>query len=174
MNRDLDMLALILVIALFALLMFVARHPASPAGDVIPPATERTDEVDLLLPGAPRGEPLSGELDATTVPASAGRGAPTHPPPRVVRGVATTYGDETGTGHWNGWVAWPDGPGWRLEVCGLADCATVISNDAGPALERQRAGVVIDLGPDLFERVSGKDWTRGRTLVRVSVLGRVE
>jgi hypothetical protein len=79
----------------------------------------------------------------------------------------TTYGPG-----WDGWIAWPDGPGWRLRVCGAGGCRTVTSNDAGPSLAGQRKGRVIDVDVPTFEAVSGVRWTMGIAEVSVQVLGR--
>ena len=82
----------------------------------------------------------------------------------VVEGIASTFGPG-----WDGWIAWPKGPGFRLHVCGPADCRDVTSNDAGPDLEMQRAphNRIIDLDVRTFESVCGVPWTRG--LCRVTV-----
>lgn len=85
----------------------------------------------------------------------------------TVAGIASTYGPG-----WDGWIAWPSGPGWRLRVCGPGGCIVVVTTDAGPDLAMQRAGRVVDLDVATFELVAGTDWTVGLTRVTVTVLGR--
>lgn len=90
-------------------------------------------------------------------------------PKRITRfGIASTYGPG-----WKGWIAWPQGPGWRLRVCGAGGCAVVVTTDAGPDLAMQREGRIVDLDITTFERVAGTSWTIGLTKVKVTVLGRV-
>lgn len=90
-------------------------------------------------------------------------------PRRSVVGVASTYGPG-----WDGWLAWPGGPGWKLRVCGPASCVVVVTTDAGPDRAMQRAGRVVDLDVSTFERVAGAPWTIGLTKVTITVLGRVD
>jgi hypothetical protein len=85
----------------------------------------------------------------------------------TVAGIASTYGPG-----WDGWIAWPSGPGWRLRVCGPGGCVVVVTTDAGPDLAMQRAGRVVDLDVPSFEVVAGGAWTIGLTRVTVTVLGR--
>ena len=85
----------------------------------------------------------------------------------TVAGIASTYGPG-----WDGWIAWPSGPGWRMRVCGPGGCIVVVTTDAGPDLAMQRAGRVVDLDVPTFELVAGADWTIGLTKVSVTVLGR--
>jgi hypothetical protein len=87
----------------------------------------------------------------------------------TVAGVASTYGPG-----WDGWIAWPSGPGWRLRVCGPAGCVVVVTTDAGPDLAMQRAGRIVDLDVPSFELVAGVRWTIGLTRVTVTVLGRAK
>lgn len=84
-------------------------------------------------------------------------------------GIASTYGPG-----WDGWLAWPGGPGWKLRVCGPAKCVLIVTTDAGPDRAMQRAGRVVDLDVATFERVAGAPWTIGLTKVTVTVLGRVD
>lgn len=92
-----------------------------------------------------------------------------HPKPDTRTGIASTYGPG-----WDGWIAWPDGPGWKLRVCGSGGCAVVVTTDAGPDRAMQRAGRILDLDVATFERVAGVSWTVGLTKVSVTVLGRVD
>ena len=88
--------------------------------------------------------------------------------PRSMVGIASTYGPG-----WDGWLAWPGGPGWKLRVCGPAKCVVIVTTDAGPDRAMQRAGRVVDLDVPTFERVAGAPWTIGLTRVTVTVLGRI-
>jgi hypothetical protein len=110
-------------------------------------------------------EPLAIETSPTdaTAPKDA---PPTKPVKRT--GTASTYGPG-----WDGWIAWPDGPGWRLRVCGPGGCVVVVTTDAGPDRAMQRAGRIVDLDVETFERVAGASWTTGLTKVTVTVLGEV-
>lgn len=109
----------------------------------------------------------SSEVPPTSRP-SPSRVSHETPTALVVRGKASTYGDG-----WDGWIAWPDGPGWRLEVCGAGGCETVVSNDAGPSLAMQREGRIIDLDVPTFESVCAARWrVVGLCPVTVTVLGR--
>jgi rare lipoprotein A (peptidoglycan hydrolase) len=92
--------------------------------------------------------------------------SPSKPAKRT--GTASTYGPG-----WDGWIAWPDGPGWRLRVCGPGGCVVVVTTDAGPDRAMQRAGRIVDLDVATFERVAGVSWTTGLTKVTVTVLGEV-
>jgi hypothetical protein len=85
----------------------------------------------------------------------------------TVAGIASTYGPG-----WDGWIAWPSGPGWRLRICGPGGCIVVVTTDAGPDRAMQRAGRVVDLDVRSFEVVAGVDWSIGLTRVTVTVLGR--
>jgi hypothetical protein len=88
---------------------------------------------------------------------------------RTIRtGIASTYGPG-----WKGWIAWPQGPGWRLRVCGAGGCVVVVTTDSGPDRAMQRAGRIVDLDVTTFERVAGVPWTVGLTRVTVTVLGQV-
>lgn len=77
---------------------------------------------------------------------------------RIVRGEATTYGGA----QYNGLLALPEGPGHRVRVCssysGEKVCVTKTSNDAGPDLARQRAGVIVDLDAPTFEHLCKCQW----------------
>lgn len=53
------------------------------------------------------------------------------------------------------YLALPIGPGHRVELCGPGGCLTLLSTDAGPDLERQRAGRIADLAVELWESISG-------------------
>lgn len=98
----------------------------------------------------------------------ASRAAPSSSKGSARTGIASTYGPG-----WKGWIAWPQGPGWMLRVCGAGGCAVVVTTDAGPDLAMQRQGRIVDLDVDTFERVAGVPWTVGLSKVRVTVLGRV-
>jgi hypothetical protein len=129
-------------------------------GESATPVQDRTPGAGTPTPQATTGKrPASPEAQPTAKPSAA------HP--RTVTGIASTYGPG-----WDGWIAWPGGPGWRLRVCGAGGCRTVRSNDAGPSKAMQRIGRVIDLDVPTFTAVCGVPWTRGLCRVRVTVLGR--
>lgn len=142
---------------------------ACPAvGDVSPlRCPSLVDEPGGLRHGRPSGAPLpSGGIGS---PASYSKATPQ---PRIVlvrSGIASTYGPG-----WDGWIAWPDGPGWRLRVCGPGGCLTVVSTDAGPDKAMQRAPYnrVIDLDVFSFEYVCAQPWRMGLCPVSVQVLAR--
>lgn len=121
-----------------------AAAAAWPGATTTRAATKRPDALD-----APRAVPSS-----------------TRRPTRT--GIASTYGPG-----WKGWIAWPQGPGWMLRICGPADCVVVVTTDAGPDRAMQREGRIVDLDVATFERVAGASWTIGLTKVKVTVLGRV-
>lgn len=177
--------AIALVVIAFLAGMAYAT-PRSPAQGLTAPVPFQASAMGTPAPasGAPRvvgptlGAPThvaGGRWDdsrniptalKSVVPKSVRAGA-TYPRGNVVRGIASTYGPG-----WDGWIAWPKGPGWRLRVCGPAACRTVVSTDAGPDKAMQRAGRVIDLDVPTFEAIAGGSWTRGLVLVTVTVLGR--
>lgn len=78
---------------------------------------------------------------------------------RIERGTASTYGKG-----YNGWLALPEGPGHRVEICsthsGTKKCLVRTSNDAGPDLAMQRAGRIADLDIATFEYLCGCQWNR--------------
>lgn len=178
------------VVAIIAglLLMFLigrATAPRPPAQGSTSPALIQASSVGTPAPasGAPQlSDPATSEIGAPTHLAGGRWSDPTalksdvpksvragHTVPRgyTVRGIASTYGPG-----WDGWIAWPNGPGWRLRVCGPAACRTVVSTDAGPDKAMQRAGRVIDLDIPTFEAIAGGSWRRGLVHVTVTVLGR--
>lgn len=148
------------------------------------PAPRSTPEADGVLPtwsGAPSSTAVAPSMHTSesgakrrvprsdAQPTAQPSAAPSTKARRdVVTGTASTYGKG-----WDGWIAWPAGPGWRLRVCGDGGCRTVTSNDAGPDRAMQRAGRVIDLDIPTFEAVCGIPWwPRGLCTVTVTVLGR--
>jgi hypothetical protein len=144
----------------------VTRDPVSMAGGTDRWRTEAPQGVSASAVAADptAAAPTSGTIDPLCSP----RPCPTLTPAALIRsGLASTYGPG-----WDGWLAWPDGPGWRLRICGAGGCRTLVSNDAGPDLERQRHGVVIDLDVPTFEGVCGVPWRRGHCPVNVTVMGR--
>lgn len=87
---------------------------------------------------------------------------------RIEYGKATTYGEG-----YAGWLALPEGPGHRVRICssisGAQICVTKTSNDAGPSLERQRAGVIVDLDIATFEKLCKCQWLVLGVIKEVSV-----
>jgi hypothetical protein len=59
----------------------------------------------------------------------------------VVGGLASYVGRSYGSRY----LALPGGPGIRVSICAKGRCVRRTSTDAGPDLERQRAGLVADL-----------------------------
>lgn len=49
------------------------------------------------------------------------------------------------------YLAIPNGPGWRVTICGSAMCLDRVSTDAGPVLSLQREGRIGDLSAVMFE-----------------------
>jgi hypothetical protein len=84
---------------------------------------------------------------------------------RTVEGIASTYGPG-----YNGWLALPEGKGFRVRICSTATgiCAVRTSNDAGPSKAMQRAGRVADLDVATFEALCLCNW-RSKGLIRVTV-----
>jgi hypothetical protein len=93
---------------------------------------------------------------------------------RSVKGTASHYGAAC----IEGCLALPEHrwgrPGIRVQVCGPAGCITRTSTDAGPSLEMQRAGRVVDLARNDFERVCGCPWSVGLVAVTVRYGGAVD
>lgn len=84
----------------------------------------------------------------------------------IVIGVASTYG-----AGYEGYLALPEGPGHRVRVTGPGGSIVRVSNDAGPSLEMQRAGRVIDLDTSDFNTVCGCNWAiKGLVKVKVEYL----
>lgn len=115
--------------------------------------------------GAPlgAGRPLAGRVAATP-----GGGGPIFPAPQpagtfppALSGGATTDVLWTGIvnystpsfGRW--YLAIPAGPGVRVRICGPGGCLDRTSTDAGPSLERQRAGRIADLNWIDWQAISG-------------------
>jgi len=142
--------------------------PAStdrPTGGPSDPIVRPSGTSDLEQSGAPSR--AASQSPASSRPVPAPRGTP-RPLDRVTReGIASTYGEG-----WDGWIAWPGGPGYRLRVCGAGGCRTVTSNDAGPDRAMQRRGRIIDLDVPTFEHVCGVPWRYGLCPVVVTVLRR--
>jgi len=53
------------------------------------------------------------------------------------------------------YLAIPNGPGWRVTICGPAACLERVSTDAGPVLPLQREGRIGDLSAVMFETLCG-------------------
>ncbi len=70
---------------------------------------------------------------------------------RTVRGIASHYAASFGPR----WLALPEGPGVRVRVTGPGGSVVRTSNDAGPALFRQRQGRVVDLSWADFRTICG-------------------
>jgi hypothetical protein len=68
----------------------------------------------------------------------------------IIRGIASHYGRRYGPQ----WLALPEGPGIRVQVCAVG-CIKRVSNDAGPDLAMQRKGRVVDLSWHDFQIVCG-------------------
>jgi hypothetical protein len=169
-----------ILVALAWLVVFgLTAADAAPAVDA---ALAHAGPVERIAAAAPATSESDGSAayDASPVQGALGHRAPrrevpfmTGPSSReraagpTVAGIASTYGPG-----WDGWIAWPSGPGWRLRVCGPGGCVVVVTTDAGPDLAMQRAGRVVDLDVPSFEVVAGGAWTIGLTRVTVTVLGR--
>jgi hypothetical protein len=144
---------------------------ATPSSEPGPPSTVPT------LSGAPQS---GADQAADLVVKSArdplnGRGSPRHRSAGlrgfVLEGGAetadggapTSAADVTRSGTWAYadpsygplYLAIPEGPGWRVRVCGPAACLDRVSTDAGPDLFLQRAGRIGDLSAVDFEAVCG-------------------
>lgn len=159
-------------------LLTKAATPRSAPDASIPVVVQtQTGAPQRVVSGAtPEAIPVQGPATVAPqlIPPACSGPCPTLTPrpratPRVLlvrTGIATTYGPG-----WDGWIAWPDGPGWRLRICGPSACTVRVSNDAGPSLAGQRMGRVIDLDVSTFELVCGVPWRRGYCDVSVQVLG---
>lgn len=89
-------------------------------------------------------------------------------PPAAVGGVATFVDPKYGPAY----LALPEGPGVTVTIHGPHGSVTRTSTDAGPSLERQRAGIVADVSFEDFHRLCGCDpWLVGRIPVSVEYLG---
>ena len=145
-----------------------ARGDAGPVKRVAAagPATSEPDG-SAAYDASPVQGALGRRAPRREIPIIAGRSSRERAAGPTVAGIASTYGPG-----WDGWIAWPNGPGWRLRVCGPGGCVVVVTSDAGPDLAMQRAGRVVDLDVPSFEVVAGGAWTIGLTRVTVTVLGR--
>ncbi|HEV8488973.1 MAG TPA: hypothetical protein VGQ58_04210 [Candidatus Limnocylindrales bacterium] len=160
---------------------YAAPRPPAQQG-LMPPAYSVYAEPERRT-GAPHGEAAPGtpgaEPATTSDPAQqAAGGAPptavTIPPAcwpgpcdanwLVRTGDASTYGPG-----WDGWTAIPEGPGYRIRVCGPADCAELLTTDAGPD-QRIHPDRVVDLDVPTFEDVCGVPWRMGTCPVSVTIL----
>ena len=143
-----------------------ATGPAErPAGPTDPEPVDEAGDGAATRPGPDR-PPGRARRAPVREPEVSGQGE--WADDAILVGIASTYGPG-----WDGWIAWPGGPGWRLRICGVGGCVTVITTDAGPDLAMQRAGRLVDLDVARFERVAGVPWTTGLTRVKVTVLGRM-
>jgi hypothetical protein len=127
--------------------------------------------------GAPHASPTAGLKQAPS-PSADVVGAPptavTIPPAcwpgpcdtnwLVRTGDASTYGPG-----WAGWTAIPEGPGYRIRVCGPSDCAELTTTDTGPD-QRIHPERVVDLDVPTFEDVCGVPWRMGACPVSVTIL----
>ena len=88
----------------------------------------------------------------------------------LTAGTASHVGTQFGRGY----LALPEHrwgqPGIPVKVCGPADCVTRVSTDAGPNLEMQRQGRVVDLNAWDFEKVCGCPASDGLVDVTVEYL----
>jgi hypothetical protein len=130
-------------------------------------ASGALDSQIAVSPTYPRGSGHRFPIREDEMRGSSAQGGASKP--RSLVGIASTYGPG-----WDGWLAWPGGPGWKLRVCGPAKCVVIVTTDAGPDRAMQRAGRVVDLDVATFERVAGAPWTIGLTKVTVTVLGRID
>jgi hypothetical protein len=176
LGRPSVLIVLLLVLAAsvfwFVVGIAVGRAYAAPRPSPQPASVQSGDlssTHDAMAPGstgAPRGEPLSGELDASTVPASAGSGAPT-PTAEIGSSIESGIASYVAASYGPRYLALPVGPGHRVEICGAGGCVTRTSNDAGPDLEMQRAGRIADLSLADWEHVCGLPALRGTCPVTV-------
>jgi hypothetical protein len=144
-------------------LLSARAYGAAPSSAVVIPAAIAgigAFEPDRPLSGAPQRE----SFPASSAALEGSR--PTSGAPALVRsGTASTYGPG-----WDGWTAIPEGPGYRIRVCGPSDCAVRLTTDAGPSLAMQREGRIVDLDVPTFEAVCGVRWTMGLCPVSVTIL----
>lgn len=147
------------------------------------PSPARSPSPTAIAVGTPRPTPRATRSAGGVEEQSASPVRPSKRPARVApqpatcnvscivrSGLASTYG--IGWSEW--WVALPDSPGWRFNVCGAGGCRELVSHDAGPDRQMQREGRIVDLPVGAFVFVCGvSDWRRiGLCPVTVTLLGR--
>lgn len=111
----------------------------------------------------PTPKPTARPTAESTVKPQTGHNDKTY---AIVRGTASTYGSG-----YAGFLALPEGPGYKVKVTGPGGSIIRVSNDAGPSLEMQRAGRIIDLNSADFNIVCGCNWeTKGLVDVKVEYL----
>ncbi|MES2210923.1 MAG: hypothetical protein V4515_12195 [Chloroflexota bacterium] len=135
-----------------------AATPRS-ASEPVPPAVFQS------LTGAPLGAPTPTAAAQPSAPAVSVSGTPdpgtTAPPSETWMREGTIWWADAS--HGSAYLAIPIGPGHLVDICGPAGCLTLVSTDAGPSLERQRAGRIADLAVELWEQISGVDRRFGGT-----------
>ena len=127
-----------------------------PAGLVVTSARDPSN--GRRSPGQ-RSAQSQGSVRAMGAETAGSFGAPT-PNPGTTAPPTETWTRQgivnwAGASHGPAYLALPIGPGHRVELCGPAGCLTLVSTDAGPDRERQRAGRIADLAVGLWESISG-------------------
>ncbi len=108
------------------------------------------------VPAAPSGADVSSGPDPSPAPTLR---------PVVFSGIASHY--SAAYSEW--WVAIPQGPGYRIRVCGAGGCRTLLSTDTGPTVP----GRIVDLPIHAWEAVCGVPWWYGLCPVSVAIVGGV-
>ena len=145
-------------------------------------AARRTDASDFAVSssagctspdhaGVTSGPELLTATPAETprVPVDRRSAAPPSPDPGTTAPPAETWTRQgsiawADPSHGPAYLAIPLGPGHLVEVCGPRGCLRLVSTDAGPDLEMQRAGRIADLAVGLWERIAGVGRGQGLTV----------
>ncbi|MDP2622287.1 MAG: hypothetical protein Q8Q29_00615 [Actinomycetota bacterium] len=72
------------------------------------------------------------------------------------------------------YLAIPEGPGWKIRVCGPAACFDRVSTDAGPELFLQREGRLGDVSAADFPRICGVPISYGLCPGTLTIEGRAQ
>jgi hypothetical protein len=88
--------------------------------------------------------------------------SPTHS--LAFTGIASHYS----AAYSEAWVAIPQGPGWRIRVCGPGSCRELVTTDKGPTIP----GRIVDLPYHAFEAICGVPASYGLCDVSLVIEGR--